>query len=65
MIHTCDVKEREAVNKTCESPETIDEYFKMNIVGLDLTSEKPGLLNFDKDRPLYKNKRDLRYTVKP
>lgn len=65
VIHSCDVKEREAKGKKCKTEEEIDEYFRQNIIGIDLISLKPGLTDFIKDMPLFKNKRDLRFTVKP
>jgi hypothetical protein len=34
-------------------------------VGIDLWSLKPGLTDFKKEMPLFENKRDLRFTVKP
>ena len=65
IIHTCDIEERKAMNKDCKNQTEIDEYFKKTIVGFDFINEKPGLLAFDNPRPLFENKRDMRYTVKP
>lgn len=65
VIHTCNVKEREEQGKTCKSQEEIDAYFRKNIVGIDQTGLKAGLTDFKKEIPLFENKMDLHFTVKP
>ena len=65
VIHQCDKEKREAKGKTCKPQDEVDKYFRKNIVGIDVSSLKPVLTDFDKEIPLFEKKMDLRYSVKP
>ena len=64
-VHTCDIEERKALNKTCKPKEEIEHYIQNTIMALDFVTEKPGILNFEKKRPLFRELKNMKWSVNP